>query len=342
MLTLLMTSNPHDALFKVVLGQPEHARGMLRAVVPPVLAEALDWQTLTLRPGSFVDAALRHQHTDLLYSATWRDGDEALVYLLFEHQSTPPTEGVMAYRLLRYQDRIWEHWRADHPKAKTLPMIIPIVMYHGASLWSEPRSFDALLDVPAGVRPAVEPYLVRFTYLLLDLSEMSDDELRDGVMRTALARLAAMCFKHARTSDFVSLLGRWMNVVREVARAPNGLAALAQVMRYILEVNEQVRPEALQALLDREIGPETKDTIVTAGQQLIKQGLEQGLKQGIEQGIVRSLVDVYEARFGAMPEAIRAVIEATHDEPTLRVWLKLAGTRGADEIAAAIHTVRAS
>src|ERR1700704_3334029 len=122
----------------------------------------------------------------------------------------------MAYRLLRYQDRIWEHWRADHPKARTLPMIIPIVMYHGASSWSEPRSFEALLDVPAGVRPAVEPYLVRFTYLLLDLSEVSDDELRDGAMRTALARLAAMCFKHARTSDIVSILGCWMNVVREV------------------------------------------------------------------------------------------------------------------------------
>jgi predicted transposase/invertase (TIGR01784 family) len=335
MLAPLMISNPHDALFKVVLGQPEHARGMLRAVVPPVLAEALDWQTLTLRPGSFVDAALRHQHTDLLYSATWRNGGEALVYLLFEHQSTPPPEGLMAYRLLRYQDRIWEHWRADHPKAKTLPMIIPIVMYHGVTPWSEPRSFEALLDVPAGVRPAVEPYLVRFTYLLLDLSEMSDDELRDGAMRTALARLAAMCFKHARTSaDIVHILGRWMDVVREVARAPNGLAALAQVMRYILEVNQQVRPEALQALLEREIGPETKDTIVTAGQELI----EQGRKQGIE----RSLVDVYEARFGAMPEAIRAVIEATHDEPTLRAWLKLAGTRGADEIAAAIHAVRAS
>ena len=57
--------NPHDALFKAVLGQPAHAPGMLRAVVPPVLAEALDWQTLTLRLGSLVEAALRHQHTDL-------------------------------------------------------------------------------------------------------------------------------------------------------------------------------------------------------------------------------------------------------------------------------------
>jgi predicted transposase/invertase (TIGR01784 family) len=85
-----MIPTPHDALFKAVLGQPEHARGMLRAVVPPVLAEALDWQTLTLRPGSFVDAALTHQHTDLLYSATWRDGGEALVYLLFEHLCGAP------------------------------------------------------------------------------------------------------------------------------------------------------------------------------------------------------------------------------------------------------------
>ena len=113
-----MIPTPHDALFKAVLGQPEHARGMLRAVVPPVLAEAVDWQTLTLRPGSFVDAALTHQHTDLLYSAIWRERGEALVYLLFEHQSAPPTEGLMAYRLLRYQDRIWERWRADHPKRR--------------------------------------------------------------------------------------------------------------------------------------------------------------------------------------------------------------------------------
>jgi hypothetical protein len=200
------------------------------------------------------------------------------------------------------------------------------MMYHAIVPWSEPRSFDALLDVPPSVRSAVEPYLVRFTYVLHDLSEISDDELCEGAMRTALAKLAAMC------------LGRWMNVAREVARAPNGLEALVQVMRYILEVNEHVAPGALQALLDREIGPETKDTVVTAGQQLLKQGIE----QGIEQGIARSLINVYEARFGAMLEEIRTVIEATHDEPTLLAWLKLAGTRGADEVIAAIRAFHPS
>lgn len=52
--------------------------------------------------------------------------------------------------------------------------------------------------------------------------------------------------------------------MREVAGAPNGLEALARVMRYILEVNEHVAPVALEALIERGIGPEAKESIVTA------------------------------------------------------------------------------
>jgi len=316
-----MISNPHDLLFKGVLSQPEHARGMLCAIAPAMLVEALDWSTLTLQPGSFVDAALIPQHTDLLYSARWRDGGEALVYLLFEHQSTPPTDGLMAERLLRYQGRIWDRWRLDHPRAKKLPMILPIVMYHGKTPWPEPLSFDALLDVPAGLRPAVEPYLVRFEYVLHDLSEVSDEELRGGAMRTALAKLVAMCFKHARTrADFLQILGRWMDVVREVLRAPHGLEALAQVMRYILEVNEHVEPEELQGLLERHLGPEAKDAIMTAGQRLIEQGRQQGIEQGRQQGIQGMLLRQLRQRFG---DAVNAQVEqriATASLEQVEAW----------------------
>ncbi len=67
-----MIPNPHDALVKAVLAKPEHARGVLRSIVPAALAEALDWSALMLQPGNFVDLALKEQFTDLLYSATWR------------------------------------------------------------------------------------------------------------------------------------------------------------------------------------------------------------------------------------------------------------------------------
>ncbi|HMG57638.1 MAG TPA: Rpn family recombination-promoting nuclease/putative transposase, partial [Kofleriaceae bacterium] len=79
-----MSSSPHDALFKAVFAQPEHARGALRSVLPAAFAHALDWPTLAHCPGSFIDPALSERHTDLLFSVSWHDGGEALVYLLFE------------------------------------------------------------------------------------------------------------------------------------------------------------------------------------------------------------------------------------------------------------------
>jgi hypothetical protein len=41
-----------------------------------------------------------------------------------------------------------------------------------------------------------------------------------------------------------------------------------------------------------------------------------------------------------MPDDLRAIVEDTHDEATLRGWVKLAGTRSADEVAAAIRAAR--
>ena len=168
------------------------------------------------------------------------------------------------------------------------------------------------------MRPAVEPYLVRFAYLFHDLSKISDDELRQGAMRTALSRLVSMCFKYARTrTDFIEILRDWMDVAREVARAPNGLAALAQVVRYILEVNEHVEPEALQALLEREVGPETKDTIVTAAQRYIEQGRQEGRQQFQE-----VLLQLLRQRFGNEVDAQVERRVATASSEQVATWTR--------------------
>ena len=201
-------------------------------MVPPAVVQALDWSTLERRPGSFVDPALGERHTDLLFSVALKGGGEALVYVLFEHQSTPDI--LMAYRLLRYQVRIWESWQGEHPAESTLPAILPVVFYHGKTPWSVPRSFEALLALPPHLSEALGPHVPRFTYLLDDVTEIPDEVLRARAM-TGLAKLAVACLKHARgNSDIAGILTEWADVLREVVRAPNGLAALALVMRYTL------------------------------------------------------------------------------------------------------------
>lgn len=93
-----------------------------------------------------------------------------------------------------------------------------------------------------------------------------------------------------------------MDVAREVARAPHGLEALAQVMQYILEVNDYVEPEELQGLLERDLGPEAKDAIMTAGQRLIEQGRQQGIEQG-RQRVQELLLRLLRQRFGQEVDA---------------------------------------
>lgn len=81
---------PHDRLAKRILTRPEMAAVELREVLPAPLVERLDFGTLRVEPGSYVDAKLGTYHSDILYSVCIRRSSRrVLVYVLLEHQSTP-------------------------------------------------------------------------------------------------------------------------------------------------------------------------------------------------------------------------------------------------------------
>ena len=75
-LRTLVTNTPHDAVFKAVFEQPEHAAAELQHVLSADLVAAIDWSSLALEPGSFVDEELADQHSDLV---------EDLVATLLDH-----------------------------------------------------------------------------------------------------------------------------------------------------------------------------------------------------------------------------------------------------------------
>jgi flagellar biosynthesis/type III secretory pathway protein FliH len=127
------------------------------------------------------------------------------------------------------------------------------------------------------------------------------------------------------------------------ADAPERSLALPVLLKLRLDVPSD--PEK-QTSEDQEFLMDTEDIVEKWRRKAVQEGVEQGIKQGVEQGVKQgvasSLIELYEARFGAMPDELRARVEATDDESTLRTWVRLAGTRSADEIVAAIRASRAS
>lgn len=299
-----MSSTPHDALFKATFSDPAQARGELRAALPASIAERLDWPTLALHPGSFVDPALTYRHTDLLFTVRSSASADVLVYLLFEHQSS--SDPMMAFRLLCYLVRIWERWCAEHPDARSLPAIIPLVLHHGDAPWSAPLSFSELIHGPRDFVNALAPYLVDFRYRVDDLVEVSDAELRRREA-PSWAVLTTLSLKHARRHpDIVALLVDCTDLLLDMFQAPNGADTLSGLMRYILLVNEHVTAASLGKLMGQQLGPAAKDIIMTEGERLIAQGMERGMAQGMERGMARgreqgrrdALLDLLRQRFG--------------------------------------------
>lgn len=309
-----MASNVHDTLFKLTFSQVEHAAGILRLLLPPELVAAIDWSTLTLCPGSFVDEALAEKLTDLLFSVML-NGRPSLLYLLFEHQSS--AEALMGLRLLSYEVRIWEWWVKENPGAKRIPVVIPVVLHHSPAGWKAAVCFEALFDVDEELFKVIAPYVPRFQFILDDVSMVSDEELRGRAM-SALGRLVLWCFRHSRSpEELIRGLGGWVDLVREVRRAPNGVTALKAIYKYMLKVTERSRRPELVKLLGRALDEEGKVEMISIADELEAEGERRGLLRGRRE----MLLVLLRTRFGELPEAAVARVNTAETEQ-LDLWAK--------------------
>jgi len=303
-------TNPHDALFRRVFSDPENAAAELRHVLPRELARAIDWETLKVCEGSWVDGRLRSSQADLLCSVELA-GRPALVYVLLEHKSWP--DRFTALQLLSYGVRIWRHFLRDNPRANKLPPIVSVVVHHSESGWRAPTDLIHLVDIPPELWPVLAPFVPDFRFALDDLTTATEDEIAERTM-SALGRLALFCLKRARHSgDVCAELRPWAGAMRAVMAAPSGAEGLAAVLSYIMGVvdttaasKEQV--ETLLAFVD----PEVKETVMpTIAEQLKQEGRVEGRAEGRAELLMRLLT----SRFGEVSPAIaQRLREATPEQ----------------------------
>lgn len=177
--------------------------------------------------------------------------------------------------------------------------------------------------MPSGLGEALQDYVPSFRYLVDDLSHVANEELRQRAL-TAVAVLAAVCLRDMRTEKpIVDVFSPWVEELIDAVRSPWASADMAFVARYVYELREPEEVEAFHSFVEHSVGPEAKEIMVTAAEQLIRQGIEQGLEQGIEQGQVEGernlLLKLLRQRFGRLDaETERRIAAATSHE--LDTW----------------------
>ncbi|MCB9662073.1 MAG: Rpn family recombination-promoting nuclease/putative transposase [Sandaracinaceae bacterium] len=324
----------HDALFKRIFSAPEHAAGELRTMLPGSLVAQLDLDKLEVVEGSFVSKELRLRHTDLLFRVPFRKPRHGqryvYVYVLLEHQSRADPD--MPFRILEYVVRIWAKLRADEPHRGTLPLVVPLVVHHGARAWSAPRSVHGMVEGLAE-HPELRRFVPNLDLLIDDLAVASNAELM-GRPLAPVARVASWLLRDGRDVHAVlAHLEFWAALLTVVAEQhPDELEAL---LRYILlAAGEQSVEDVRRAILIHV--PTAEGPLASAGEQLIQQGREQGLQQGLERGSLAALRATLRkqlsARFGSLHVALEARIDAATAPQLDQMLVRVLTATSADEV----------
>ncbi|MEZ6189587.1 MAG: Rpn family recombination-promoting nuclease/putative transposase [Planctomycetota bacterium] len=310
-----MTSHPHDALFKSSL-TPDAALALCRAVLPPEVSARFAGAELSPVPVTFIEPSLSEVRSDVCYSAKV-GGAEALVYVLTEHQSS--VDPLMAFRVLRYMTDLWTWWLGrQEGNPATLPLVIPIVVYHGERAWSAAQSFQDLIESPLG--GTARTFVPDFRYQLDDLPQRSEADLR-ARQAPAHAVVSWIFLRSSHAPDRgIEVWRRCHDLLEAVAAQPEWKTLLEGLVSYSL-VRGLGTTDELRSELRSLGGAEAEEVAVTEGERLLERGREQGRDQCLLEGERNVLRLQLRKQFGleALPEEVEQRIKLA-TAAQLDVW----------------------
>jgi predicted transposase/invertase (TIGR01784 family) len=318
---------PHDSLVKWTFQQPQHAASELRLVLPEVLVGQLDLSQLAIEDTTCIDQDLEASYSDLLYSVPLA-GQPAFVYVLFEHQST--VDWSMPLRLLEYMVRIWRRYLDGHKEARSLPFIVPVVLHHSDTGWTASRSFRSLFDGALLGQRELVALLPDFEFILDDISNASDEALLARAQAVAVQTIL-WTLRDARTGRrLLDHFDAWRQKVKDLHAGPGGLEALVRLMRYVLDVAEEVVGAAFQKEVIDTVGSEVEEAMATVAEALRREGEARGRREGQREGQRGVLLKQLRVRFGDVPERmLERVNSATVEQ--LDHWAERILTAGSIE-----------
>ena len=267
-------AHTNDGFFKAIFSQPEHATAFFKSHLPPAIAARINWPTLTVLPGSFVKSSLQQVHSDLLFSVLIGDR-ETLLYLLFEHQSTP--DAAMPLRLLGYVSEIL----IQHHKTNGLPLppVLPFVFHQGPETWNISTAFEDLFALPDDLSADLLPFLPKFHHALLDLTHFDPTVDEDDVR----LRVVLQLMKLARERQLLRFF-QWLAETMVVQLPENFLGHL---LLYALHADSDLDAKKIFHTLSS--NPELEKNTMSVAEKLKAEGRLEGISQGISQGISKGL-----------------------------------------------------
>ena len=284
-------NTPHDALIKKIMENPIAARELLEEYLPESFKDVVDLSTVKIEKESYVEKHLVKQLSDVVLSLKTKENEQAFVYVLLEAQINP--DYWIAFRLWKYILLLSER----HMTAKDkLPLVCPLVLYHGTKKYDAPKNLWQLFADPYKAKE-----MLTNDYPLIDLESMDDSDINYDKHLSMILYL----MKHVNERDTLKML-------EEVFKRCHKALLIDQRQDYIYtklaiwyidnKIPLEQKPELEQLVIDNLPKEHTEDIMKTIAQAYIEEGEVRGEVRGIAIGEARG-VAIGEARAEARAEA---------------------------------------
>ncbi len=297
-------NNPHDAFFKMSFGDIEIAKDFLQNYLPKNVVKAIDLNYLVKENGSYVDEEFQNVQSDLLWK-TKINNHAGYIYFLFEHKSYKDKKII--FQLLKYMLKIWED---TYEKSKnTIPIIIPIVIYHGETAWNIETNLINLIEGIKAMPEEIRKYIPSYEYELQDFSPKS----KASIVGEAYTRLVIEVMRSAFEKDIERFYKAFRLIVELINKMQDKEKAdevFEMCIKYLLNVRDDIEIEELERTAKEE-SVERGELIMSIAEKLREEGIEKGKIEGKKE----IAINVLSRRLGnELTEELKEKIRNAEDE----------------------------
>jgi hypothetical protein len=313
---------------KLLLENPNNVHDLFTLTGSDVV-DLIDFYRLRRESGTFVQRDYRRVESDVVLQAplrvrrTRRAVQTILIYILIEHQTEP--DRLMPLRVLEYVVQIFKKQTRDWAQSHTtftnirLHPVLPGVFYTGTR---RRDSIGTLVD-PIELGRRLAPVTPHLEPRFINLPAMPAEQLKsEGRFFGWLLRLIQE--RQTRAAEFRSLLNR---ILRHLETMPaterlRWLELLSYIDALIYHERDVFEQPELHADVDASVGTdEFRQGILDMCRTMAQVHKEEGVREGEVRSRRQILFRHLGHRFGSVPPATAAVIEATDDLERLDAWL---------------------
>ncbi|MDO9490955.1 MAG: Rpn family recombination-promoting nuclease/putative transposase [Acetobacterium sp.] len=218
--------------------------------------------------------------------------------------------------------RIWNQ-KVNRENDTHIPVIIPLVIYHGKTKWKIGAMLSDLIMDFETLPEEVKQLTPDYRYLIYDLSQFSDEDIKGNAELTIALSIFRDIFKK-NSQEFLETIFKAARALDELEEKETGLQYFETCMRYILSSGPQLSRDQLNTVIKQlEVTyKKGSEVTMTLAEVLRTEGKIEGIEEGEVRAYSKMAIKALSKKFGILPTEYREklaqldliTLETLHEE----------------------------